>query len=94
MATNFQNKFESADEKIPFVVRYHVEDVFISLAKVGKKLLIIQFTNKQMKLNTEKGHMLLNTKEEHVLKIGNFCIKNSYSERLFGVNFDCQLKFS
>ena len=46
MATNFQNKFDSADDETPCVVRYHVEDAFISLAKVGKKLLIIQFTNK------------------------------------------------
>ena len=28
------------------------------------------------------------------IKIGNLCINNSSSEKLFGINFDCKLKFT
>ena len=35
-----------------------------------------------MKLSTDKCHLLLNMQEQNVLKIGNFNIKNSYSEKL------------
>ena len=47
-----------------------------------------------MKLNTDKCNLLLNTLEQSFLKIGNFNIKNSFSEKLLGINFDCKLKFS
>ena len=37
---------------------------------------------------------MLNTQEEHVLKIGYINIRKSYSEKLRGINFDWRLKFS
>ena len=47
-----------------------------------------------MKLNTNKCHLLLNTQDQNFLKIRNFNIKNSFSEKLLGITFDCKLKFS
>ena len=75
-----------ADDSTPFVVRDNIPDVISALEETGEKLLI-WFSDNQMKLNTDKCHLLLNT------KIGNFNIKNSFSEKLLGITFDCKLKF-
>ena len=47
-----------------------------------------------MKLNPDKCHLVLNTKEQATLKIGNIHIKNALSEKLLGINFDYKLTFS
>ena len=47
-----------------------------------------------MKLNPDKCHLVLNTKEQTTLKIGNIHIKNALSEKLLGINFDYKLTFS
>ena len=47
-----------------------------------------------MKLNTDKCHLLMNTQDQNFLKLGNFDIKNSFSEKLLGITFDWKLKFS
>ena len=63
----------------------HYKNVFISLA-VDK--ILILFCNNKMKLNTVKCYLLLHTQEQNVLKTGYFNLKNSYYEKLLGVNFD------
>ena len=47
-----------------------------------------------MKLNTDKCHLLLNSREHKTLKIVDLHINNSLSEKLLGITFDCKLKFN
>ena len=49
-----------ADRNIPFVVTDNIPDVISTLEEIGEKLLI-WFSDNQMKLNTDKCHLLLNT---------------------------------
>ena len=76
-----------ADDHTPFVVRGNIRDVISALE--GKKPLI-WFSDNKMKLNTDKCYLLLNTQDRNFLKIGNFNIKNSFSEKLLGITFDCK----
>ena len=48
-----------ADDNTPFVVRDNTPDVISALEDIGEKLLI-WFSDNQMKLNTDKCHLLLN----------------------------------
>ena len=82
-----------ADDKTPFVVRDNKPDVISALEEIGEKLLT-WFSDNQMKLNTNKRHLLLNTQDQNFLKIGYFNIKNSFSGKLLGITFDYKLKFS
>ena len=82
-----------ADDNATFVVRDNIPDMISTLEEIGEKLLI-WFSDNQMKLNTDKCYLLLNTQDQNFLKIGNFNIKNSFSEKLLGITFDCKLKFS
>ena len=81
------------DDNTPFVVRDNMPDVISTLEEIGEKLLI-RFSDNKMKLNTDKCHHLLNTQDQNFLKIGNFDIKNSFSEKLLGITFDYKLKLS
>ena len=49
-----------ADDNTPFVVRDNIRDVISALEEIGEKLLI-WFSDNQVKLNTDKSHLLLNT---------------------------------
>ena len=82
-----------ADDITPFVVRDNIPEVISALEEIGEKLLI-WFSDKQMKLNTDECHLLLNTQDQNFLKIGNFNIKNSFSEKLLDITFDCKIKLS
>ena len=82
-----------ADDNTPFVVRDNISDVIAALKEIGRKLLI-WFSDNQMKLNADKCHLLMNTKDQNFLKIGNFNIKNSCSKKILGIIFDFKLKFS
>ena len=77
-----------ADDNTSFVVRDNKPDVISALGEIGEKLLI-WFSDNQVKLNTDKCHLLLNTQDQNFLKIENFNIKNSFSEKLLGITFDC-----
>ena len=52
------------------------------------------FLNNEMKLNTDKCDLLLNSKEPNTLKIGDLHINNSPSEKLLGITFDCKLNLT
>ena len=82
-----------ADDNTPFVVRDNITDVIKALEEVGKSL-VNWFSNNEMKLNTDKCHLLLNSQEPNTLKIGDLHINNSLSEKLLGITFDCKLKFN
>ena len=72
-----------AMQKTPLVVRDTILNVISALEKIDEKLLI-WFTHNQInqiKLKTDKCHLLLNAQELNFLKIGNFNIDNSFSEK-------------
>ena len=49
-----------ADDNTPFVVRNSIADVIKALEEIGENLLN-WFSNNDMKLNTDKYHLLLNS---------------------------------
>ena len=75
------------------MIRDDIADVIKALEKIGKNL-VNWFSNKEMKLNTDKCHLLLNSQEPNTLKIGDLHINNSLSEKPLGITFDCKLKFN
>ena len=82
------------DNNTPFVVRDDdITDVIKALEEIGENL-VNWISNNEMKLNTNKCHLLLNSQEPNTLKIGEFHINNSLSEKLLGITFDCKLKFN
>ena len=82
-----------ADDNTPFVVRENTTNVIKALEDIGENL-IKWFSGNQMKLNADKGHILLNSQGPNTIKIGNLCIKNSSCEKMLGINFDYKLKFT
>ena len=81
------------DDNTSFVVRDNIADVIKALEEIGENL-INWFSNNEMKLNTNKCHILLNSQEHNTLKIGDFRINNSVSEKLLGITFDCKFNFN
>ena len=79
------------DDKTPFVVRDNIADVIKALEEIGENQ-VNWFSNNEMKLNTDKCHLLLNSQEPNTLKIDELHINNSLSEKLLGITFDCKLK--
>ena len=47
-----------------------------------------------MKINADKCHLLVSTNNTVKMKIGNFGVTNSKSEKLLGVKFDHKLSFN
>ena len=82
-----------ADNNTPFAVRDNVADVTKTLEKIGENL-VNRFSNKEMKLNTDKFHLLLNSQEPNTLKTSDLHINNSLNGKLLGITFDCKLKFN
>ena len=58
------------DHDTPFVVRDNIKDVIKALEEIGENL-VNQFLNNEMKLNTDKCHLLLNSEKPNTLKIGD-----------------------
>ena len=52
------------------------------------------FSNNDLKLNTKKCHLLVNSQEPTGLSIDDLHINNSLSEELLGITFYCRLKFN
>ena len=75
-----------ADDNTPFVVRDNITDVIKALEEVGKSL-VNWFSNNEMKLNTDKCHLLLNCQEPNTLKKGDLHINNSLSKKATRYNF-------
>ena len=82
-----------SDGNSPFAVRGNIADVVKALEEIGENILN-WFSNNEIKLNTNKCHLLLNRQEPNTLKIGDMNINNSLSEKLLGATFDCKLKFN
>ena len=75
-----------ADDNTPFVVRDNITDVIKALDEIRERF-VNWFSNNEMKLNTNKCHLLLNSQEPNILKIGDLLINNSRSEKLLGIIF-------
>ena len=82
-----------ADDNTPFVLRDNMTNVIKALEELGENLAN-WFSNNEMKLNTDKCHLLLNSQEPNTLKTGDLYINNSLSEKLLGITFDRKLKFN
>ena len=67
------------DDTTPYVTRDNVESVIKQLEQVAK-LLLQWFSNKQMKGNEDKCHVLISTKEKVCINIGTKKITNSKCE--------------
>ena len=81
------------DDNTSFVVRENTTNVIEALENIGENV-IKRFSDNQMKLNTEKCHVLLNSQGPNTIKIGNLCIKNFTCEKMLGINFNYKLKFT
>ena len=73
------------------MVRDNIADVIKGLEEIGENF-VNWFLNNEIKLNNDKCHLLLNSQEPKSLKIGDWHINNSVSEKLLGITFDCKLK--
>ena len=82
-----------ADNNTLFRVRNNIADVIKALEEIGEDILN-WFSNNEMKQNTDKCRLLLNSQEPNTLKIGDLHISNSLSEKILGITFDCKLKFN
>ena len=82
-----------ADDNTPFVVRENTTNNIKVLEDIGENL-IKSFSDNQMKLNTDKYHILLDSQGPNTIKIGNLCIKKSSCKKMLGINFDYKLKFT
>ena len=65
-------------DNTPFVVKENTTNVIKALEGIGENL-IKRFSDNQLKLNTDKLFVLLNSQGPNTINIGNLCIKNSLS---------------
>ena len=84
--------FRYADDNIPYVIADNIDGVIKSL-KEASKILFKWFNDNLMRINTDKCHLLVSTNNTVKIKIVNFDITNSKSEKLLGVKFDHKLSF-
>ena len=80
------------DNNIPSVVRESTTNVIKAFEDIRENF-VKWFPDNQMKLNTDKCHVLLNSKGPNKIKIENLCMKNSSCKKMSGINFDYKLKF-
>ena len=62
------------------MVRDNISNVTTALQEIGEDLVSC-FSNSQMKLNTDKYHLLSNSQEPNNIEIGDFNINNSLREK-------------
>ena len=55
------------DDNTPFVIRDNIAGVIKALEEIGENL-VNWVSNNEMKLNTDKCHLLLNSQEPNALK--------------------------
>ena len=76
-----------ADDNNPSVIRGNINNTIKALEDIGGNL-IKWFSDNQMKLNTSKYNVLLNSQGPNTININN-----SSCEMLLGITFDYRLKF-
>ena len=81
-----------ADDNTPYVIADNIDGVIKSLEEASE-ILFKWFNDNLMRINADKCHLLVSTNNTVKIKIGNFDITNSKSEKLLGVKFDHKLSF-
>ena len=81
-----------ADDNTPYVIADNIAGVIKFLA-VASKILFKWFNDNLMRINASKCHLLVSTNNTVKIKIRNFDITNSKSEKLLGIKFDHKLSF-
>ena len=82
-----------ADDNTLFVFEATPENEVNSLESCSASLFE-WFSNKQIKANLEKCHLLMNINRPAIIKISEHTISNSYCGKLLGVKIDSQLSFN
>ena len=81
-----------SDDKTPYVIADNIDGVIKSLEKPSE-ITFKWFNDNVVKINTEKCHLLVSTKNTVKIKTGNFGITNGKSKKLIGVKFDHKRSF-
>ena len=81
-----------ANDNTSYVIADNIDGVIKSLEEASE-ILFKWFNDNLMKINADKCHLLVSTNNTVKIKIGNFDITNSKSEKLLGVKFDHKLSF-
>ena len=81
-----------ADDNTQHVIADNIDGIIKSLEEVSE-ILFKWFNDNLMKINADKCHLLVSTNNTVKIRIGNFGITNSESEKLLGVKFDHKLSF-
>ena len=81
-----------ADDNTPYVIADNIDGVIQSLEEASE-ILFKWFNDNLMRINADKYHLLVSTNNTVKIKIGNFDITNSKSEKVLGVKFDHKLSF-
>ena len=82
-----------ADDNKPYRTEETIDEV-IKLLEHDSTLLFKWFSDNQMKANINKCHLLVNKKDEVILKLGKTEIRNREYEKLLGINVDTKLNFN
>ena len=75
-----------ADDDTSLVVRDNITDAVKALEEIGENL-VNWFSNNEMKLHTDKNHLLLNSQEPNTLETGDLHINYSLSEKATRYDF-------
>ena len=82
-----------ADDNSPFACGNSIPSV-ISQLESDSMILLNWISNNGLRANPDKFHLLLSdTSQDHSIRVGNFDIKNSSTEKLLGIKFDNKLSF-
>ena len=82
-----------ADDNTPFVFGNNLIEVLQCLEDATDKLFV-WFSNNQMKVNTDKCHLLTSSMTPTTINIKGYVINNSLCEKLLGVTIDSKLSFN
>ena len=80
------------NDNTPYVIAGNIDGVIKSLEE-SSEILFKWFNDNLMRTNADKYHLLVSTNNAIKIKIGNFDIANTKSEKLLGVKFDHKLSF-
>ena len=86
------DSYSYADDNIVYDSGNSIDEVISSLQEAVEKLFH-WFSHNQMKGNTDKCHLIVNTDEPIEIRVGESLIKNSTCEKLLGVKIDSKLNF-
>ena len=81
-----------ADNSTIYKEHENIDDLITSVEDVAAKLFK-QYSDNQMKRNTDKCHSLLSKDESSEVHIGDSIIESSNCEKLLGIKIDSKLLF-